>query len=176
MLKKLFVLSSFMLIFAHGCHPAYAYSKTEAECLAQNVYFEARNESTKGQLAVAFVVLNRVKDKRYPNSICEVVYQGPTRPSWKNKAVYYPVRHRCQFSWYCDGKSDKVRELTVYNDLYTLMRAFLFKYQNGFFSDYDFTKGATHYHADYVRPGWAASKTKTITIGTHIFYRWEVAK
>ena len=75
-------------------------------CLALNVYHEAKNQSLIGQIAVAQVVMNRVKDERYPNTVCEVVEQGPTY-SWKPD---YPVRNRCQFSWYCDGKSDKPKE------------------------------------------------------------------
>ena len=151
-----------------------AFTKEEVKCLADNIYFESRNEYSRGQLAVAFVVMNRVNDFRFPNNICDVVYQGPTRPSWKNKSVYYPVRHRCQFSWYCDGKADVVYEQSTYEEIYNMTNAFLFKYKIGYWEGYDYTNGATHYHADYVLPGWAESKTKTIKIGTHIFYRWEL--
>ena len=79
---------------------------TQATCLADNVYFESRNQGTAGWSAVISVTLNRVKDKRFPNTICEVVKQGPTRESWKKNGTYYPIKHRCQFSWYCDGKKD----------------------------------------------------------------------
>mgnify|MGYP003628329525 CR=1 FL=1 len=75
-------------------------------CLALNVYHEAKNQSLIGQIAVAQVVMNRVRDERYPDTVCEVVEQGPTY-SWKKD---YPVKNRCQFSWYCDGKSDKPKE------------------------------------------------------------------
>ena len=80
----------------------------QRECLARNIYFEARNEPFAGQFAVAMVTLNRVHDEQFPNSICEVVYQGLHWPSG------HPKRDRCQFSWYCDGKVDNVanRELT----------------------------------------------------------------
>ena len=90
------------------------------ECLAMNMYHEARNQGSAGLLAVSAVVLNRVKDPKFPNTICEVIEQGPTRESWKtrqtadpNDAQFYPVRNRCQFSWFCDGKSDvpKQKEL-----------------------------------------------------------------
>ena len=79
-------------------------------CLALNVYHEAKNQSMIGQIAVAQVVMNRVYDERYPNTICEVVEQGPTY-SWKPD---FPVRNRCQFSWYCDGKSDTPRDLDAW--------------------------------------------------------------
>ena len=72
---------------------------TQAVCLADNVYFEARNQGTAGWSAVISVTLNRVKDKRFPNTVCEVVKQGPTRESWKKNGTYYPIKHRCQFSW-----------------------------------------------------------------------------
>ena len=75
-------------------------SQTEIECMAKNIYFEAAVESTAGQLAVAQVTLNRVKSRHYPNSVCEVVYEGP------HTANGFPKRDRCQFSWYCDGKGD----------------------------------------------------------------------
>ena len=78
----------------------------EVTCLAENMYYEARNQSFAGQLAVSNVVMNRVADDRYPDTICEVVKQGPVRPSWKGTGEMIPVRNRCQFSWWCDGKSD----------------------------------------------------------------------
>ena len=78
------------------------YSYNQAECLAQNMYHEAKNQGFAGQLAVALVVLNRVNDHRFPNTICEVVHQGPVKESWKTKGkdlmehvrIYYPIRHR----------------------------------------------------------------------------------
>ena len=79
-------------------------------CLALNVYHEARDQPFIGQVAVAQVVMNRVHDDRYPDDVCEVVMQGPTY-SWKPD---FPVRHRCQFSWYCDGKSDKTPDQTAW--------------------------------------------------------------
>ena len=139
-------------------------------CLADNMYWEARNQSVKGMLAVGYVTMNRVSDDRYPWNVCEVVEQGPVRESWKNKGEFYPVCNRCQFSWYCDGKSDDIPEADA--ELYMLIKAMAFKIyfaQDG----NDFTQGATHYHAYYVSPEWASTKTQTVTIGDHIFYRWE---
>ena len=77
-------------------------------CLALNTYHEAKNQSLVGQIATAQVVMNRVEDNRFPNTICEVVKQGPTRPSWEDPKKEYPIKHRCQFSWYCDGKKDVI--------------------------------------------------------------------
>ena len=123
-------------------------------------------------------MLNRVKDTRFPNTICEVIEQGPVRESWKTRGKvvpdherkYFPIRNRCQFSWFCDGKSDKVPEFDL--DVYELAMIIAFKVMHGQAMN-DFTEGATHYHATYVNPEWAESKTKTIRIKDHIFYRWE---
>ena len=81
-------------------------SAEELRCLALNIYYEARGSNLADKAGVADVVLNRVKDTRYPNTICEVVHQGKQKPSWKDPNVMVMVRHMCQFSWYCDGKAD----------------------------------------------------------------------
>ena len=145
-------------------------------CLAMNVYHEAKNQPFEGQIAVAQVVLNRVEDDRYPDTICEVVEQGPTYESQKTRndtslaeeeRVYWPVRNRCQFSWYCDGKSDKIYDQEAWKN--AMMAAAI---ANSSTTE-DITLGATHYHADYVTPEWAETKRRTIKIGDHIFYVWE---
>jgi|TARA_B110000881_G_C18390634_1_gene420825 N-acetylmuramoyl-L-alanine amidase len=149
----------------------------ELYCLAQNVYFEAKSEPLAGQYAVADVVLNRVNDTRYPNTICEVVQEGPIKESWKTKQdttlsdderIYYPRKNRCQFSWYCDGKADNVRD----SDAWRIAQEVAFriveeKRMRGI------TEGATHYHADYVSPKWASKIQLVGSISTHIFYRWQ---
>lgn len=127
----------------------------EIDCLARNIYFEARNQSVLGQLAVAEVVLNRVKSKRFPNTICEVVYQGGEKR-----------RHRCQFSWYCDGKSDRTYNLDEWKEIYDFT-VDIYRDRDRII---DITNGAIFYHADYVKPYWAAQVTYTITIDNHLFY------
>jgi spore germination cell wall hydrolase CwlJ-like protein len=139
-------------------------------CLAKNLYFEARNQTFKGMIAVGHVTINRVKDSRFPNTVCEVVTQGPTSRWWKekhNKSI--PIRHKCQFSWYCDGKSDEIPSQDV--QLYSIILELAYRMLTSEWKD--ITDGSTHYHADYVNPDWASSKTKTIMVGNHIFYRWE---
>lgn len=131
-------------------------------CLAQNMYFEARSESTAGQIAVANVVLNRKNSDAFPDTICEVVYEGPHYESSQGKMI--PYKNRCQFSWYCDGKSDKVSNQNKYDELYILAN---FVYKNKI----DLTDGALFYHADYVEPEWAKRMIVTAKIDTHIFYR-----
>ena len=138
--------------------------ETALMCLALNTYHEAKNQSMIGQVATAQVVMNRVADSRYPNTVCEVVKQGP-----KYKGSDVPVRHKCQFSWFCDGKSDEPRrdskewfKAQDYARIVLSGRIAL-----------DVTEGATHYHATYVKPSWAKTKTRTTRIERHIFYRWE---
>ena len=137
-------------------------------CLALITYHEAKNQSTVGQIATAQVVMNRVEDNRFPNTVCEVVKQGPTRPSWEDPNKEYPIKHRCQFSWYCDGKSDVPKNEKAWRKAQDV--AFLVLYDK---IKLDVTEGATHYHATYVRPSWAKTKKRTTQIEKHIFYRWE---
>ena len=152
-------------------------NRPELYCLAQNIYFEAKSEPLAGQYAVADVVLNRVNDTRYPNTICEVVREGPIKESWKTKQdpnlsdderIYYPRKNRCQFSWYCDGKSDKPKEHKAWRDAMHIA--------NGVYNGHldDLVEGATHYHAHYVNPSWADTKTYVTRIDDHIFYKWEI--
>ena len=137
-------------------------------CLALNTYHEAKNQSLVGQIATAQVVMNRVEDNRFPNTISEVVKQGPTRPSWEDPKKEYPIKHRCQFSWYCDGKDDAPKNEKAWRKAQDV--AFLVIYDK---IKLDVTEGATHYHATYVKPSWAKTKKRTTRIEKHIFYRWE---
>ena len=127
-------------------------------------------ESTAGKLAVANVTINRKLNDNYPNTICGVVQEGIHYYNAKLKD-HVPVRDRCQFSWYCDGKADKIhkKDKRIYKEIYNLAYVSLIKG----ITILDITDGATHYHADYVSPAWKKSKTKTTEIGDHIFYRWE---
>jgi len=134
-------------------------AKKELECLAENIYFEARSEPTEGMFAVAFVTMNRVLSPDYPNTICEVVKQK--------------IRTTCQFSWYCESgpyhisKNDLLtREYNaVYNEILRLSIYFYVNFENM----RDPTQGALFYHADYVNPRWKNVR-KTTQIGRHIFY------
>ena len=156
-------------------------NEPSAECLAMNMYHEARGQGVAGVLAVSFVVFNRVRDKRFPSTVCQVIEQGRTRESWKTRKIknlppekrkYYPIRNRCQFSWYCDGKSDIPKDLETYSRFLEIAKGMI----HNEYSLIDITDGATFYHADYVTPAWAKTKKRTIEIGDHIFYRWEVGK
>jgi len=139
----------------------------ELLCMAKNIFFEAAIESTAGKLAVAKVTLNRVNSKYYPNTVCEVVYEGVHYTT--NSGQRLPVRDRCQFSWYCDGKGDDPRENTrLWTDTQELAKYVLLRQDEL----PDITDGALNYHADYIAaPRWAGRKHKTAKIDTHIFYR-----
>ena len=173
-IESLFVIATGFLVGSTGTSSSATMANDilnnrSIECLALNMYHEARNQGTAGALAVTGVVFNRVNDNRYPDTICEVVEQGPTRASWKDAKIRYPIKNRCQFSWYCDGKSDKPLNQKKYNYFLKMSRGIL-QNQIPFI---DITDGATHYHADYVSPAWAKTKTRTVEIQDHIFYKWD---
>jgi len=133
----------------------------ELECMSKNIYFEAAVESTAGKLAVAQVTMNRVRSQHYPNTVCKVITQGR---HYKNG---FPVRDRCQFSWYCDGKHD---EPPTRGSMWKESQE-VAKYILTTPDLIDITDGATHYHADYISsPRWADPRRKTVEIDTHIFY------
>jgi spore germination cell wall hydrolase CwlJ-like protein len=138
-------------------------------CLALNAYWEARNQDFQGMIAVNQVVMNRVESEYYPDTPCEVIMQGPTRPSWKNPEEFYPVRHKCQFSWYCDGKSDEVPESDKVAWDNARMAAFGVYYNQV----EDLVDGSLWYHAHYVKPEWAKVKEIRAVVGDHIFYGWD---
>ncbi|ESY11997.1 cell wall hydrolase [Mesorhizobium sp. C386A] len=134
--------------------PASVFSTKEQACLANGIYFEARGESVRGQAAVAQVILNRVRNPAYPNSICGVVYQND---NWLN---------RCQFSFACDGRKKRIESPAHYKTAQDVAMAVtagkIFIPEVG---------SSTHYYANYVHPGWARTMQKMTKIGLHIFYR-----
>nr|WP_083786676.1 cell wall hydrolase [Methylobacterium nodulans] len=129
-------------------------AEKEQRCLAEAVYFEARGEPEQGQAAVAQVVLNRAKSGLYPAHICGVVYQN---------------RHRylgCQFSFACEGRSLRVTDETAWATATRIAKEVV--EGRTYLAD---VGGATHYHADYVRPRWSRRLRKMDVIGRHIFYQ-----
>jgi hypothetical protein len=135
-------------------HRSPADVRSAAECLTAAVYYEARSESEEGQRAVAQVVLNRVRHPAFPNSVCGVVYQGSARSTG------------CQFSFTCDGSLRRSREPAAWTRAARIAAEAL----SG--SVYAPVGLATNYHTTAIRPWWAASMTRAITVGSHIFYRW----
>jgi len=128
-------------------------------CLVEAIYHEARSESITGMVAVANVILSRTASKKYPDNICGVVHQGKY---WEGN----PVRNRCQFSYWCDGRTEKYRDIAALKKSITVAEMSLIGLQ------VKQTVNATHYHAAYVAPKWASSSrfVRLGQIGKHIFY------
>ncbi|MDB2668549.1 cell wall hydrolase [Alphaproteobacteria bacterium] len=122
-------------------------------CLAQAIYFEARSEPVKGWEAVADVVINRTHNAKYPSTICGVVFQGEYQ------------RHSCQFSFACDGLSDRARNRRLWKQALDVSHRKLIENRERSETAY-----ATHYHADYVTPYWSEKMVRLTKIGRHIFY------
>ena len=132
-------------------------------CMAQNIYFEAGNQPLAGKVAVAQVVVNRTRHPNYPTTACDVIYQAKWKENWLGKMV--PIRNQCQFSWFCDGKSDD----PVDSPTWMLSLKVARDVMQGAYGD--ITEGSTHYLADSVYPYWADSLNQTVVINNHIFYK-----
>lgn len=146
-LKFITVMAAILI----GSSPSYSkeVEQNGIDCLAEAIYYEARGESISGQLAVANVILNRLKKKRFGKSICEVV---------RNR--------RCTFSYWCDGKPERMANKKARNTAYWVAQLAIeadAKVQR--------IEGATHYHAEYVNPYWSKHLTYLGKIGKHLFYK-----
>ena len=164
---KFYIMAAVLLFVANVAQAQTTNLYTEEEypqayCMALNIYYEARGSNLADRVAVADVVQNRVRDTRYPNTICEVVKQGRQHPSGAM------IRNQCQFSWYCDGKNDRPQNEDLWID--AQMLAYQMVHEDKYRG---ITEGATHYHATYVKPHWASTLQLVGRIGAHIFYRWE---
>lgn len=140
--------------WAANALPSSAYSEPEQQCLAEAIYFEARGEPEKGQIAVAQVVLNRVRNPAYPDTICKVVYQNRS------------MRDACQFSFACDGIKDVVHAGWSWRRAKQIAHDVTFGGER-----LPEVGSSTHYHATYVRPNWAGVFRKKAKIGRHVFYQ-----
>jgi len=151
----------------------------EVKCMADNIYHEARNQSIDGMYAVGYVVMNRVNHSDFPRRIdgviaskqqrtntnaCEVIYDGKLS-KWNNA----PLKYKCQFSWYCDGKSDKIKDnramivaIAIATDIVKWNRINF---------NTDITANSLYYHTKKVNPEWNKTFEKVITIDDHIFYK-----
>ena len=160
-------------------------NEAELKCMAENIYFEGRAEPMIGKIAIGHVVMNRIEDKRFPDTICGVVKQGPVRESWKTKKdptlakedrIYYPRKNRCQFSWWCDGHRDMLwvtykdgtiipQNMTAWRDS---IHVALFVMNDEWAMDP--TDGATFYYNPHIaNPSWGGTYTETAIIGNHRF-------
>lgn len=136
-------------------------TEEDLNCMALNIYHEARGEDIQGQYAVAEVVMNRVTHAKYPNTICGVIKDGVYH-TWNPKLV---MKNRCAWSWWCDRKSDKVNDYDAYNQAYRIAKEVIFDTGYNPILPY-----ALFYHADYVKPKWSKTKTVVKKIGRHVFY------
>ncbi|MGE5260720.1 MAG: cell wall hydrolase [Actinomycetota bacterium] len=129
------------------------FEERERRCLATAIYFEARGEPVRGQIAVGQVIMNRVRSPMFPETICGVVYQGQMHPG-------------CQFSFACDGRTDTPRN----DDQWALAQSLSKKITNGdlWLPEVGYS---TYYHANYVSPAWVGEMSKIDKIGRHIFYK-----
>jgi spore germination cell wall hydrolase CwlJ-like protein len=154
----------------HGVHPPRladinlpSINSVQTDCLAQAIYFEGGNQTVMGMAAIGHVIMNRVESTRFPDTVCAVVHQGPRGGG--------PItRHRCQFSYFCDGKSDvfPISNNIAEVEAADMATATANRIMYGIVAD--MTDGADHYHANYVTPGWADGLNYQSTIGDHLFY------
>lgn len=129
-------------------------SPSELECMALNIYWEASRGNELDLRAVAHVTVNRASDPAFPTSVCDVVTQGGERPL-----------HTCQFSWWCDGRSDQPTDMAAWRRALGIAERVL----TG--QDDDPTDVALFFHNSSVSPSWSSRLQRTIRIGDHIFYR-----
>jgi spore germination cell wall hydrolase CwlJ-like protein len=149
---KYILLVSLTVLFITSM--SYAEDNKEYNCLVEAIYFEARSENKIGQLAVANVILERVKREEHPDTICKVVHE------WK----YYPKLHRCSFSYYCDGKEEVMSEKEA---VVKAMNVATLALRGAIVED---LWGATHYHTRHVQPYWSTDMIYVGSIGEHLFY------
>ena len=149
----------FLMVLSISMLRVVAVKADDMSCLAEAVYFEARSEPFIAQLAVANVILTRVDSHRYPDNICDVVHQSK---KWKGK----PIRNKCQFSYWCDGKPETIANVDAYQQSVSAAELAL---QGAVLSH---TGGAPHDHAAYVTPYWSVDEDFMVLgqVGSHIFY------
>ena len=147
----------------------------QMHCLATNIYHEARGESFAGKVAVANVTYNRVNSTRYPDTYCGVVYQAKMYVNWRGNEV--PARDKCQFSWYCDGKSDDIILKTAEGKI---IKSHMLAWEQSLKIATemikgnlpDITDGATHYYNHNItHPYWAGYYVQVVQIDNHTFHK-----
>ena len=154
-MKKNIMIATAAVLTGALTYGAYDYNETrqfvesEVECLTQNIYHEARGESVQGQVAVAYVTVNRRDHDYFPNTVCDVVWD------------------RGQFSWTNDGVSDDMNN----EEAYRIARNIAEWVYDG--KEEDPTDGALFYHADYANPSWNQAMEVSVVIDKHIFYNWD---
>lgn len=126
--------------------------RDEHHCLALSLYWEARGEGRRGMIAVGWTILNRVRSEDFPATPCAVVFQGGERPP-------------CEFSWWCDGRSDRPREQHSWHRALVIAAELLLD------PPPDPTDGSLYYHSTSTRSAWHLRHVRTARIGRHVFYK-----
>ena len=137
----------------------FAQDVSEEYCLAETIYFEARNQDLQGQIAVGLVAMNRVKSSKFPDTLCAVTRQA------KRDSNGNIIKYKCQFSYYCDGLVEHVAEEEAWSTAQIVSKVVMEQ------SHKDFTDGALYYHTTKVNPYWSSVYQPTLELGDHIFYR-----
>jgi len=147
-------LNTVQPFYLHAANPAE--QDRAVRCLTDALYYEAANEPQEGQRAIAQVVVNRVRDRHFPKSVCGVVYEG-----WE--------RHTgCQFSFACDGS---IRRRPADPVVWHRLRPLAVDALNGHLEPEVGT--STHYYATYVHPNWTRTVSQVTEIGKHVFCSWK---
>ena len=147
-----YLIQTVVLLFL----PLSTLAMTDNDCMAEAMYFEARGEGWRGMLAVGVAARNRVRDPRYPGTVCGVVHQRS-----RNRV--------CAFSYYCDGLPERADDQQLWSLAVRMADAVISTES----LTIDGVADATHYHASHITPYWAPSLTRNGRIGNHIFYTWE---
>ena len=137
--------------------------KVQLACMGEALYWEGRNQSVNGMTGIAHVIMNRVASPYFPDTVCGVVHQGPRNGSKITK-------HRCQFSYFCDGKNDLYPVNNNLDEVVAADNADLVAENVMYNETDDTTNGSDHYHANYVVPKWSKVYPLQTTIETHLFY------
>jgi len=147
------IISQLLVLAWISLSGAAQYNEKALHCMALNLYHEVRSERRESKIAVGWVVLNRVEDREFPDTVCQVIHEGGESPP-------------CEWSWWCDGESDEPQNATAWAAAQRLARNLL---QN---PPPDPTRGALWFHHVSVEPPpWAQHFKRTVRIGEHVFYR-----
>ncbi len=160
MCKQTHLITASILLFVILFWPTILLAQdTEEYCLAETVYFEARNQELLGQIAVGLVAMNRVKSNSFPDTLCDVTRQAKRDSSGRI------IKYKCQFSYYCDGLLEHVAEEEAWSTAQIVSKVVIEQ------SHKDITGGALYYHSTKVSPYWMSAFQETVQIGDHIFYK-----
>lgn len=146
------------LLATNTAYADHCNTEEKVNALALNMYHEARGQGEDAMQLVGEVTLNRVESEHFPDDICDVVYQGRLDSNGN------PIRHQCQFSWYCDGRSDTPHNQELWEIAVNIATALIEETIELLGTQ------ATHYHAKWVNPSWSEKYEVVGYYGNHVFY------